>query len=126
VAKPHLFQCAPKAAAGSTQAAARLLIHAEDQLSDMEGLQSAWHRLRARFSRRRQPATQTRLQLRVDDLQGRQLRAVDDAGPLTDWPLPAGTYRITAICGDLRRRYTLTLEPGASFDLYLRFTPELQ
>ena len=39
-------------------------------------LQSALHRLRTRFSRRRQPATQTRLKLQVDDLQGHQLRAV--------------------------------------------------
>ena len=89
-------------------------------------LQSALHRLRTRFSRRRQPATQTRLKLQVDDLQGHQLRAVDDGGPLTDWPLPAGTYRITATCGDLKRSYTLTLEPGASFDLYLRLTPDPQ
>lgn len=111
----------------ATPAAARLLIHAEGHLSAMAvRSESAFDRLHAWWSRRQPLATQSRLKLQVDDLQGQPLRAVDDAGPLTCLPLPAGTYRVTALCGDLRRSYTLTLEPGASFDLYLRLTPDPQ
>lgn len=111
----------------TTLAAARLLIHAEDHLSTMAVRSaSAFDRLHAWWSRRQPLAKPSRLKLQIDDLQGQPLRAVDDAGPLTCWPLPAGTYRVTAICGDLRRSYTLTLEPGTSFDLYLRLTPDPQ
>ena len=105
--------------------AARLLIHAEDQRSHIgPRFDSALHRLRARYSSGRQHELRLPLKLQVDDLQGQRLGAIDDAGPLTDLPLPAGTYRITAIRGDLRRSYTLTLEPGASFELYLRLAVE--
>jgi hypothetical protein len=60
------------------------------------------------------------LRLRIDDLQGNQVVAVDDAGPLVDVPLTAGTYRVNVQRGPLRRSYTLTLEQGTSFDLHLR------
>lgn len=103
----------PCSAAGS---AARLLIHADDRPGG-SFFESALHRLRARYAGGRQ--RDARLELRVHDLQGHRLRAFPDAGPLTDVPLPAGTYRVTAILGNLRRSYTMTLEEGASFDLHL-------
>ncbi len=54
------------------------------------------------------------------------MHSVDDAGPFVDIPLPAGTYHVTAELGKVRRSYTMTLEPGASFNLRLRFTADSQ
>jgi hypothetical protein len=65
------------------------------------------------------------LSLRIDNLKGLRVHAVDDAGPLIDVPLPPGTYHVTMQFGTVRRSYTMTLEPGASFDLYLRLAPHL-
>jgi hypothetical protein len=58
--------------------------------------------------------------VRIDDLQGRQFYACDDVRSPIDLPLPAGTYHITVGLGQPQRRYTVTLEHGAAFDLYLR------
>jgi hypothetical protein len=52
------------------------------------------------------------------------LHTVDDAGPLVEVPLPAGTYQVTVQLGCVRRSYTMTLEPGMSFDLHLRLSPD--
>jgi hypothetical protein len=46
--------------------------------------------------------------------------ALDDAGPLVEVALCPGTYHVSAQRGRLRRGYTVTLQQGASFDLYLR------
>lgn len=59
------------------------------------------------------------LRLHVDDLQGQRVATVADAGPQLVLDLPAGTYQVTAIMGDICRGYTLTLQPGASFNLQL-------
>jgi hypothetical protein len=56
----------------------------------------------------------------VDDLQGRQFFASEDAGSLIEVPLPAGTYHVSVRLGDVRRRYTVKLEHGSIVDLYLR------
>jgi hypothetical protein len=104
--------------------AARLLIHAEGAIGDAGSAASALRRLRARYPGGPRPAPPMPLRLRVEDLQGRRLRAVDTAGTLTEFPLPAGTYHVTAILGPLRRRYTMTLEPGRSFDLHLQFATD--
>jgi hypothetical protein len=58
--------------------------------------------------------------LLVEDLQGHRFLAVDRSAPLTEVPLPAGTYHVTAQRGEARRRYTVTLEHGSTFDLVLR------
>jgi len=55
----------------------------------------------------------------VDDLRGRQFYAAEDARPLLEVPLPAGTYHVNVRLGDARRRYTVTLEHGATVNLYL-------
>ena len=102
-----------------------MLIHAEDPVGLLGArFESALHRLRARYASGRLRGIPPALRLQVDDLQGQRLHAIDDAGPLTDVPLPAGTYHITAVRGALRRSYTLTLEPGASVDLYLRLASD--
>ncbi len=46
-----------------------------------------------------------------------------DVGLQVDVLLPAGTYQVTAVWGSSRRSYTLTLQPGATFDLYLPLAP---
>lgn len=100
--------------------AGRLLIHAEGLRG--RHLDSPLRRLLALLApdaRRRQP-----LNVQVDDLRGRCLLCVQDAGPLIDLPLPAGTYRVSATLGPVCRSYTLTLEPGAALDLRLRPAPE--
>lgn len=74
-----------------------------------------WCRLPASGTASAKPA----LRLHVDDLQGQRVATVADAGPQLVLDLPAGTYQVTAIMGDICRGYTLTLQPGASFNLQL-------
>jgi hypothetical protein len=64
-------------------------------------------------------------ELRIDDLQGRPCFAADSTRSLIAVHLPAGTYHVSVRLGTVRRRYTLTLERGTTFDLYLRL-PERQ
>lgn len=106
-------------------AAARLLIHAENDFSQVgQRIEAALRRLCTRHASGGRHELRPALTLQVDDLQGRRLRSIDDAGPLTDVPLPAGTYQVTALRGHFRRSYTMTLEPGASVELHLRFVEE--
>ncbi len=100
---------------------AHLLIHAGAEAGPtVASLESTLHRLRARLAAVGLPDVRAPLKLRVEDLQGRRLHTVDDAASVTVVSLPAGTYHVTAILGDLRRSYTLTLAQGAMLDLYLR------
>jgi hypothetical protein len=101
--------------------AARLLIHAEGCI-DATGrhFESALQRLRMLFSAEPKHDRRVPLRLRIEDLQGRPVLALDDAGHLVDVALPAGTYHVTADLGGVRRRYTMTLNQGSSFDLHLR------
>lgn len=64
--------------------------------------------------------------VQVDDLRGRQLYAAEDAQSLLEVPLPAGTYHVNVRRGDARRRYTVTLEHGATVNLYLDRTADFQ
>lgn len=70
-----------------------------------------------RRARRDEPAP---LRVRIDDLRGRPVLAIEDSAPLLDLPLPAGTYHVSACLGAVRRSYTLTLAPGGRFELHLR------
>jgi hypothetical protein len=110
----------------ATPSAARLLIHAVDHAGAGAGHhhESRLHRLLALHANGQVPPDGPPLNLRIDDLQGRRLYTVDDAGPLVDVPLPAGTYQVSVDLGQVRRSYTMTLEPGTSFDLYLRFASD--
>ena len=101
-------------------APAHLLIHAHEGVRTGSG-RFAWmpSRLRAMASDRlpSHPAAPTGV--RVQDLQGHEYFAADDARSLIDLPLPAGTYHVTLRQGELQRRYTVALEHGTRFDLHL-------
>jgi hypothetical protein len=81
----------------------------------------ALQRLRnwCRLPRSAQPQSKPTLRLQVDDLHGQRVATVDDAGPQLVLDLPAGTYQVTAIMGEICRGYTLTLQPGDAFNLQL-------
>jgi hypothetical protein len=111
----------------ATLAAARLLIHAgRDACTNGRHFESPLRRLRALRADGPSTDPRARLSLQIDNLQGLRVHSVDDAGPLIDVPLPAGTYHVTVHYGSVRRRYTMTLESGASFDLHLRLAPDPQ
>lgn len=100
---------------------AQLLIHAASESPSRDGvLERLLLLLRGLMAdgRPRPPTLPT--SLRIDDLQGRRCFAADDTLTLVAVHLPAGTYHVTAHLGSVRRRYTLTLERGATVDLYLR------
>ncbi len=97
---------------------AHLLLHLRDDRAPPQqpARERAWRWLRSWLHR---PARAC-AGVEIDDLQGHRLFEADPAAPLMDVPLPAGTYHVTAHRGRQRRRYTVTLEHGAHFDLYLR------
>lgn len=106
---------------------ARLVIHAEDHVGVRDRpLEAAPWRSRGSRPGVRGNDSRAPLSLHIDNLQGLRVHSVDDAGPLVDVPLPAGTYHVTVHFGKVRRSYTMTLEAGASFDLYLRLAPDRQ
>ncbi len=63
---------------------------------------------------------QSRMHVQVANLQGGELRCLDTSEALIELPLPPGTYDVTVTLGNIRRRYTVPLAPGASCDLHLR------
>jgi len=104
-------------------ATARLLIHAAgDVRAEQRTFDSLMQRLRLRDTGGPRSG-RLPLGLKIHDLHGLRVLALDDAGPLVDVALPPGTYHVTAQQGAVRRAYTITLEQGASFDLYLRLAP---
>lgn len=106
---------------------ARLLIHAEDGLGERATLFDSYvQRLRALYAHGRHPGERAPLSVQINDLQGNSVLCINAAGPLVDVPLPAGTYHVTARLGQVRRAYTMTIESGASCDLYLRLSAERQ
>jgi hypothetical protein len=104
-----------------TYSPARLLIHA-DGSATIGGAIFAFSLQRlcssALDALRRRPPLPTGV--RVDDLRGQQFFAAADVRAPIDVPLPAGTYHVDVRLGELRRCYTVTLEQGTTFDLYLR------
>ena len=108
-----------------TLSPARLLIHAADPIdTDRRYFETPLRRLFALHTDGPCNRSRVPLKLQIDDLEGRRVHTVDDAGPLVDVPLPAGTYQVSVHLGTLRRSYTMTLLPGASFHLHLRLTPD--
>ena len=100
--------------------ASRLLIHAAgDDGRAGWSIEAFVRRLRQHvFDRPRN--LRALLGLEIRDLGGHRVLAIDAAGALVDVTLSPGTYHVsTEVCG-MRKSYTVTLEPGAWFDLYLR------
>jgi hypothetical protein len=99
---------------------ARLLIHAGEAAGGTGwSVESLIRRVRARCLDETRNE-QAPLGLEIHDLQGNRVLTLDTAGPLVDVALPPGTYHVTTQLGDVRRKYTVALEQGASFDLHLR------
>lgn len=109
------------AACGQPMSAARLYVHAEGGVT-YSGLwiEAQLRNLFTRLRRSDMNGTRDSLRLQIQDLGKHLFRVVDDAQSTTDLALPAGTYLITATLGRWTRRYTMTLEPGTTFHLYLR------
>ncbi len=109
----------------ATMSTGRLVIHNEGRMgTGRRHLKSLLQWLRSIYSTSRRRDECAPLGLQIFDLQGHRVLALDDAGPLVDVPLPAGTYRVAAHAGSVRRSYTMTLEAGASFDLHLRLVAD--
>ena len=110
-----------------TQSTARLLIHSGSGVKFRGAhIDSPLRWLRTLYSAAPSLVACVPLILQIEDLQGRQVFAFDDGGPLTVLALPPGTYHVNARRGNVRRRYTMTLTRGASFDLYLNLSPIVQ
>jgi hypothetical protein len=104
----------------AARAPARLLIRAADGRRTEHGsLGHVLLRLRALAADHLQRRPAARAGVRIDSLQGCPCFAFEDVGSLIDVPLPAGTYHVTVVLGAMQRRYTVTLEHGATFDLRL-------
>ena len=101
--------------------AARLYVHAEGGIT-YTGLrvEALFRNLLTRLRCSSMDGTSHSLRLQIQDLRKQCVRVVDDAEKTTDLALPPGTYHITATLGQWKRRYTMTLEPGTTFHLYLR------
>ncbi len=109
---------------GST---AHLLIHTEFDLGMSRiPFASTLRRLRSSYSDGVRYEDHASISLQIDDIWGHRVFATDAAGRLMRVLLPAGTYQVTAHRGGVRRRYTMTLEEGVSFDLHLRLGPDRQ
>ena len=99
---------------------AHLLIHADSPTDRRRrSAESPLQRLLALYS---EGAEHERAALRIEihDLQGHRILTVDDASPLLDVALPAGTYHVSTRLGQVKRGYTMSLQAGGAFDLYLR------
>lgn len=109
------------AAKAEARAGAQLLIHAAGDTPARDGvLERLLMLLRGLMSDGRQRQAPPGTSLRIADLQGRPCFAADNTLTLVAVHLPAGTYHVSARLGAVERRYTLTLERGATVDLYLR------
>jgi len=101
-----------------TPASARLLIHTlgDSQKHAHSKLAVAVLAIRMRFRlwRNGQP-----MGVFIDEVGGKRIATLENAGKVVDVPLAPGTYKITVHRGRMRRSYTLTLEADARFDLYL-------
>ena len=64
------------------------------------------------------------MRVQVDDLQGRSVFAAAGLRAPIDVPLPAGTYHVSVRLGERQRRYTVTLEQGATVDLRPRWAQD--
>lgn len=99
---------------------ARLQIHAPDELcaADSTFIKTVRHLLSI-CSHGRMPCERACISLDIRDAHGLRVFSLDDAGPLVDVPLPAGTYHVAVHVAQIERGYTMTLVQGSLVNLYL-------
>jgi hypothetical protein len=97
-------------------AAARLLIEAGEERAPPRGIGARLEDLGARLlGRAGQRGALSALA--IHDLQGQPLLVLADLRPPMEVALPAGTYHVSVQLAGVRRRYTVSLAAGASFEL---------
>jgi hypothetical protein len=95
-----------------------------EQVATMKRDQGSYN-LRMTFSEGEHDQFVAALKLRIKDAAGNQVFAYDDAGPLTDVDLPAGSYRVVAEYGGVQRSGNVHIGPGAHADLNLHWPAEV-
>ena len=109
-----------------TPAISRLLIHADTvPMPRKTRFEATLCRLRRLYSHDVDNTEVAPLSVQIVNLQGRRVFDVESDAPLLEIPLPAGTYHVTAQCGHVCRSYTMVMESGTSFNLYLRLKSRL-
>lgn len=104
-------------------APARLLIHAHADANCAAGRSLAgalrWLIVHARLLQQRHAPVLAAV-VQIDDLLGRRFVDTEQTRPMIEVALPAGTYHVTFRRGSWQRRYTVTLEQGATVHLHPR------
>jgi len=99
---------------------AYLIVHAEsDGAPRLQA--SPWQRLRAWCRLGTRLAAPEALSLTLADRYGHTVLSLPEADPVLGIALAPGTYHLTAVRGNARRGYTVSLPAGSRFDLHLRF-----
>jgi hypothetical protein len=65
------------------------------------------------------PAVFAATRIVIEDLDGQRILALPDARPRLELLLPPGTYHVSLEGAGMRRRYTVTLQAGTTFELRL-------
>jgi hypothetical protein len=97
-------------------ATARLLIEAGEERVPPRGIGARLEDLGARLLGRggQRGALSA---LAIHDLQGRPMLVLADLRPPLEVALPAGTYHVSVRAAGVQRRYTVSLQAGACFEL---------
>ena len=95
-----------------------------DQVRSMQRRDGAYD-LHLSFSEGRHNDYVTDLKVRVENTAGHPVFAYNDAGPLTDIRLPAGSYRVIADYHGVERSSLVQVKPGAPANLYLHWAKDL-
>jgi hypothetical protein len=91
-----------------------------EQVADINHHLKAYD-LRLTFSEGKHDAYAADLGLRIVDAKGKEVFALEHAGPLTDVNLPAGHYRVVANFGKVERSGSVDVKPGQPASLYLHW-----
>jgi hypothetical protein len=101
-------------------ASGRLVIRAH---ADDFGAVRPGREVRRWWSRAWRHAPRGAVSVQIHDLQGHCFYAAQDAAPTIDIALRPGTYEVSVHRGASRRRYSITLESGATVDVAVRLDP---
>lgn len=101
---------------------AYLIVHADSDCASRLRA-SSWQRLRNWWRLGMRTDASAALSLTLADKHGHTVLSLPHADPVLGVALAPGTYHLTALRGDARRGYTVSLPAGSRFDLHLRFSP---